>query len=90
MPGSSRPLDRHQASSACENVAFESDLRECIAIPDLGYVGLPVAPGFAAKFRGAIRFDIDADRVQPLRRGENWTSETSPDELAAAHLTLTH
>jgi UDP-N-acetyl-D-galactosamine dehydrogenase len=90
MPESSRPLDRHQAPSACENAAFKSDLRERIAISGLRYVGLQVAPGFAAKFPGTIRFDIDADRVQALRRGEDWTSETSPDELTAAHLPLTH
>jgi UDP-N-acetyl-D-glucosamine/UDP-N-acetyl-D-galactosamine dehydrogenase len=65
-------------------------MRERVAILGLGYVGLPVALGFAAKFPGTIGFDIDADRVEALRRGEDWTGEASPDELAAAHLTLTH
>ena len=65
-------------------------MRVRIAIQGLGYVVLPVATGFAAKFPGTITFDIDEDRVPALRRGEDWASEALPDELAAAHLTLTH
>ena len=65
-------------------------MSERIAVLGLGYVGLPVALGFGARFPNTIGFDIDAGRVEALRRGEDWTGEASPDELAAAHLTLTH
>jgi UDP-N-acetyl-D-galactosamine dehydrogenase len=65
-------------------------MSERIAVLGLGYVGLPVALGFGARFPNTIGFDIDAGRVDALRRGEDWTGEASPDELAAAHLTLTH
>lgn len=64
-------------------------MRERIAILGLGYVGLPVAVGFAMKFPCTIGFDIDDERVSALKRGEDWTGEASPEELAAAHLTLT-
>ena len=65
-------------------------MSERIAVLGLGYVGLPVALGFGSRFPNTIGFDIDAGRVEALRRGEDWTGEASPDELAAAHLTLTH
>ena len=61
-----------------------------IAILGLGYVGLPVALAFAARFPGTVGFDIDAARVEALSRGEDWTGETSPEELSATELELTH
>lgn len=65
-------------------------MNERIAILGLGYVGLPVALGFASKYSGTIGFDIDASRVEALREGNDWTGETSRDELEAVQITLTH
>jgi UDP-N-acetyl-D-galactosamine dehydrogenase len=63
---------------------------ERIAVLGLGYVGLPVALGFAAKYPGTIGFDIDIARVEALRQGNDWTGETSRDELDGVQLNLTH
>jgi UDP-N-acetyl-D-galactosamine dehydrogenase len=60
-----------------------------LAIVGLGYVGLPLAVEFG-RFRKVVGFDINIQRVQQLRAGEDITLETSSDELAAANgLTFT-
>lgn len=61
-----------------------------IAVLGLGYVGLPVALAFARRFEGTIGYDIDPRRVAALARGEDWTGETSPEDLAATQIRLTH
>jgi UDP-N-acetyl-D-galactosamine dehydrogenase len=65
-------------------------MSERIAILGLGYVGLPVALAFAARFPGTIGFDIDSARVQALRDAHDWTGEVARADLAAAQLELTH
>lgn len=45
-----------------------------IAIIGLGYVGLPLAVAFAAKFR-TVGYDIDSKRVHDLRKGYDHTLE---------------
>ena len=59
-----------------------------IAVIGLGYVGLPLAVAFGRRYP-TVGFDINAMRVDELRRGEDHTLEISADELrGAAHLTL--
>ncbi len=65
-------------------------MSERIAVLGLGYVGLPVALGFAAKFPGTIGFDIDRGRVEALARAEDWTEEASAEELRSSQLKFTH
>ena len=65
-------------------------MNERIAILGLGYVGLPVALAFAAKFPGTIGFDIDSQRIEALSRGEDGTGETSREELNSVQINLTH
>jgi len=60
-----------------------------IAVVGLGYVGLPVALGFAEKFPGTVGFDISKSRVEALRSGEDVTGEASREHLLASKLTLT-
>ena len=67
----------------------ESVRGERVAVVGLGYVGLPVAVAFAEKFPGTVGFDVDARRVDELRRGFDRTSEASADELAGSGLKLT-
>jgi len=58
-----------------------------IAIIGLGYVGLPLAVEFGKK-RFVLGFDINSQRIDQLREGEDVTRETTPEELAnAKHLT---
>jgi len=54
-----------------------------IAVLGLGYVGLPLAVAFGTKHE-VVGFDIDAERVAELRRGEDRTLEVAGEELAAS------
>ena len=54
-----------------------------IAIVGLGYVGLPLAVEFGKQY-DTVGFDINAARIEALRRGHDSTLEVEPDLLAAA------
>jgi len=47
-----------------------------IAVVGLGYVGLPLAIEFGKKY-DVLGFDIDADRIAELSRGEDYTQEAN-------------
>jgi len=65
-----------------------SDMKT-IAVIGLGYVGLPLAVEFG-RSRAVIGFDINADRIDALRAGQDATQEVSAQELALApHLSYT-
>ena len=59
-----------------------------ISVVGLGYVGLPVAIAFGKRSR-VIGFDIDAGRIEELRRGVDHTREVAPTELAEADVHFT-
>ncbi|GAB3337424.1 nucleotide sugar dehydrogenase [Marilutibacter aestuarii] len=54
-----------------------------VAVIGLGYVGLPLALAFGARF-ATVGYDIDARRIQELRAGHDRTGETRSEELAGA------
>jgi UDP-N-acetyl-D-galactosamine dehydrogenase len=54
-----------------------------IAVIGLGYVGLPLAVAFGEK-RPVIGFDINAKRIEELKRGDDFTREVSAEELVTA------
>lgn len=58
-----------------------SELR--LSIIGLGYVGLPLAVEFGRK-RPVVGFDINQRRINELKTGNDFTLETTQDELAAA------
>ena len=61
----------------------------CLAVVDLGYVGLPLAVEFG-KVRPVIGFDVSHDRIEALRAGLDATREVETADLAAAEqLTFT-
>jgi UDP-N-acetyl-D-galactosamine dehydrogenase len=63
------------------------DLR--LAIIGLGYVGLPLAIEFGRQ-RSVVGFDINQERINELKSGQDHTLEASPKELAEArHLSFT-
>jgi UDP-N-acetyl-D-galactosamine dehydrogenase len=64
-------------------------MNERIAVIGLGYVGLPVALGFARKFPGTVGFDINEAKVASLRAGVDTTGETASEELKATSLLMT-
>ncbi|TCM64362.1 UDP-N-acetyl-D-galactosamine dehydrogenase [Acinetobacter calcoaceticus] len=51
-----------------------------IAIIGLGYVGLPLAVAFGQKVT-TVGFDINIQRIQELKSGQDHTLEVSPQEL---------
>ena len=60
-----------------------------LAIIGLGYVGLPLAVEFGRK-RTVVGFDINQRRIDELSAGNDFTLETTQEELAAAmHLSFT-
>ena len=50
----------------------------------LGYVGLPLAVTMVRRGLPAIGFDVSADRVARIARGESLVEDVSDDELAWA------
>ncbi len=64
-------------------------MSERIAVIGLGYVGLPVALGFARKFDGVVGFDIHSEKVAELSRGYDRNHEVSEEVLRASTLKMT-
>jgi UDP-N-acetyl-D-glucosamine dehydrogenase len=52
-----------------------------VAVVGLGYVGLPLAETFAWGGYGVIGFDIDADKVRRLQRGESYIGHICPERV---------
>jgi UDP-N-acetyl-D-glucosamine/UDP-N-acetyl-D-galactosamine dehydrogenase len=61
---------------------------EKVAVVGLGYVGLPVALGFARKV-DTVGFDIDAEKVSELSRGHDRNREVPEQVLKASKLKFT-
>ena len=60
-----------------------------IAVVGLGYVGLPLAVAFGARY-DTLGYDINRSRIDALRAGRDSNGESSADELrSATHLRLT-
>jgi len=62
---------------------------ESIVVVGLGYVGLPVALGFARHFEGVVGFDISERRIQELRSGIDRTGEVDESALRASSIRFT-
>ncbi|MDF1586061.1 nucleotide sugar dehydrogenase [Marinimicrococcus flavescens] len=62
---------------------------EKYAVIGLGYVGLPVAVGFARAHGEVVGFDISQRRVDELARGDDATREFAPEELRGLKLRYT-
>ncbi len=54
-----------------------------VAVIGLGYVGLPLAVAFGARYE-TVGFDINCDRVSDLQRGIDHTREVNAAEMASA------
>lgn len=71
------------------NAPLPSPDQTRIAVIGLGYVGLPLAVAFGRRFP-TLGFDINAKRIDELRRHHDHTLEASEEELRAAeHLEFT-
>jgi UDP-N-acetyl-D-galactosamine dehydrogenase len=63
-------------------------IEERVAVIGLGYVGLPVAVGFA-RVAPTVGFDIDTSRVAELRDGHDRTGEIGRETLSNSALDVT-
>lgn len=59
-----------------------------ISVVGLGYVGLPLALAFARRF-SVIGFDINAERVDMMRRGEDPSRELPPSAFEGCDIEFT-
>ena len=65
-------------------------INDKIAIIGLGYVGLPLAVAFGAKYQ-VVGFDINAERIANLKNGLDTTLQCTSQEIAnASKLVFTH
>ena len=65
-------------------------INDKIAIIGLGYVGLPLAVAFGAKYQ-VVGFDINAERITNLKNGLDTTLQCTSQEIAnASKLVFTH
>lgn len=64
-------------------------MNEKIAVIGLGYVGLPVALGFARHYPDTLGFDINPDRIAELSQGVDRTGEIASADLSASSLRYT-
>jgi len=62
-----------------------AEMRERIGVIGLGYVGLPLAHAFAAKFN-VVGIDISAERVAELKSGYDRTEELTAEQLKSVKL----
>lgn len=63
-------------------------MQERIAVIGLGYVGLPLSVALARKFE-TLGFDIDPERIDELRNGNDRTREVAAEYLRSSSLDLT-
>lgn len=61
---------------------------QTLAVVGLGYVGLPLAVAFS-RHMNVLGFDINAGRIEELRKGHDRTNEVTDEALAAATIEYT-
>ena len=60
------------------------DKTATIGIVGLGYVGLPLMLRYAETGFKVLGFDIDAEKVNKLNKGETYIEHITADKIAAA------
>ncbi len=60
-----------------------------VCVVGLGYVGLPLATGFAQAGYGVIGYDIDAEKVETLQNGVDTTGDLDDEAVADDDITYT-
>jgi UDP-N-acetyl-D-glucosamine dehydrogenase len=60
-----------------------ADRTACVGVIGCGYVGLPLAVGFAKAGYSVVGIDLDAERVRKLQAGESYIQDVPSETLAA-------
>lgn len=89
-----RDHDRYSLSSSDGNTPLEHvderDVQEAtICVVGLGYVGLPLAVGFAQSNYRVIGYDVDESTVEKLQNGVDTTGDLSSEAVADDDITYT-
>src|ERR1700728_482679 len=75
-------LELAAPATLAEELASRIDNRTArVAIVGLGYVGLPLAETFAWGGYPVLGFDIDADKISRLLRGESYIGHICPERI---------
>ena len=72
----------------CNTAQYKLQSMKKIAVIGLGYVGLPLATAFSAKFK-VLGFDNSFTRVEELNAGIDRVGQLSPEELKEITKSLT-
>jgi UDP-N-acetyl-D-mannosaminuronate dehydrogenase len=59
-----------------------ADRTACVGVIGCGYVGLPLAVGFAKAGYGVVAIDVDAERVRKLQAGQSYIQDVPSAALA--------
>ncbi|MBN1422896.1 MAG: nucleotide sugar dehydrogenase [Planctomycetes bacterium] len=74
-------MSQQTASAGAEALAAKiAGRKACVGIIGLGYVGLPLANAFSAAGFSVLGFDIDARKIEALRKGESYIRQI-PDDM---------
>ena len=82
-------LERRDESSALESGDEQSTREATICVVGLGYVGLPLAVGFAQSNYRVIGYDVDESTVERLQSGEDTTGDLSDEAVQAETISYT-
>src|SRR5437016_14638559 len=76
-------LDLASVSSRADELAARIEARTArVAVVGMGYVGLPLAETFAWGGYPVLGFDIDADKVAKLNRGQSYIGHICGERVA--------
>jgi UDP-N-acetyl-D-glucosamine/UDP-N-acetyl-D-galactosamine dehydrogenase len=78
---------RSEDDSLLEQEERVQDATVCVV--GLGYVGLPLAVGFAQADHRVIGFDVDESKVETLQNGVDTTGDLSDDDVLDGDVTYT-
>ncbi|KDE59533.1 nucleotide sugar dehydrogenase [Halostagnicola sp. A56] len=83
------PVNPGQDSASLDHVRETAADKPTICVVGLGYVGLPLAVGFAESDYRVIGFDVDDTTVETLRDGTDTTGDLSDEAVQNDELTYT-
>ncbi|AGB39581.1 nucleotide sugar dehydrogenase [Natronococcus occultus] len=82
-----RPESDHPGSIEQTTDDRLQDVTVCVV--GLGYVGLPLAVGFAQADYEVVGFDVDSSKVETLRNGVDTTGDLSDEDVLDGDITYT-
>ncbi|TYL39500.1 nucleotide sugar dehydrogenase [Natronococcus pandeyae] len=89
-PESDHQTDSHSDGEVLLEQSVEERVQDAtVCVVGLGYVGLPLAVGFAQADYRVIGFDVDDSKVETLQNGVDTTGDLSDDDILDGDVTYT-